>query len=433
MNYFRQIYYEMKHQRMMTWVSISGTALAIFLVMTFFMTENVKMVEMAPETDRQKILIGSGVHVLTLSEEGEKIGSTAGSLSYKKAKELYKDLDGVVKESYQSSWSGPQEISIKGSRPISLITKDVDADFWDFYDFKFLYGQPYDRASCDAGERKVVLTQSSARKLFKEDDVVGREIKIGDNEYRICGVIEDVDPLLSLTFSNVYCPFSKSDMESDYWMCNVSVALLPEEGVDIQHLKNQVKGRYAAWNSQLSSEQKKAVYHATPWDIELWSTGEFVTADDPRPARSKTTTYLIYGLLLILPAINLSSMTKGRLRHRVSEIGVRRAFGAKRKSIVWQLLGENLIITIAGGVIGLVICLLFMNMASSFLFQFSSVKFSTSLDLLYSTPSMSMLFTWTNFFFALAMCLILNILSATMPAWRASRLEPAVAIAKSKN
>lgn len=51
MNYFRQVYYEMKHQKMMTWVSISGTALAIFLVMTFFMTENVKMVEMSPETN----------------------------------------------------------------------------------------------------------------------------------------------------------------------------------------------------------------------------------------------------------------------------------------------------------------------------------------------------------------------------------------------
>lgn len=433
MNYFRQVYYEMKHQKMMTWVSISGTALAIFLVMTFFMTENVKMVEMSPETNRQKILIGSGGHVLNISENGEQNGYMSAGLSYKIAKDLYGGLDGVEKESYQSTWSAPEEVSIKGSRPISLITKEVDATFWDFYDFKFLYGQPYDRASCDAGERKVVLTQSSARKLFKEDNVVGRDIKIGDDEFRICGVIEDVDPLLSLTFSNVYHPFSKRDIESGEWMGHVAVALLPKDGVDIQHLKDQVKGRYATWNSQLSSDHKEAVYHDTPWNIGLWSGGEWVVSEDPRPARSKTTTYLIYGLLLILPAINLSSMTKGRLRHRVSEIGVRRAFGAKRESIVWQLLGENLIITIAGGIIGLGICLLFMNMASSFLFQFSSVKFSTALDLLYSTPSMSMLFTWKNFFFALAMCLVLNILSATVPAWRASRLEPAVAIAKSKN
>ena len=433
MNYFRQVCYEMKHQKMMTWVSISGTALAIFLVMTFFMTENVKMVEMAPETNRQKILIGSGGHVLNFTENGEQNGSMSAGLSYKTAKDLYSGLDGVEKESYQSTWAAPQEVSIKGNRPISLIVKSVDANFWDFYDFKFLYGHPYDRASCDSGERKVVLTQSSARKLFKEDNVVGREINIGDNEYTICGVIEDVDPLLSLTFSNVYYPFSKSDMDSGEWMGDVAVALLPKDGVDIQHLKDQVKGRYATWNSQLSSDLKKAVYHDTPWNIELWSAGEWVVSEDPRPARSRTTTYLIYGLLLILPAINLSSMTKGRLRHRVSEIGVRRAFGAKRESIIWQLLGENLIITISGGIIGLVICLLFMNMASSFLFQFSSVKFSTALDLLYSTPSMSMLFTWKNFFFALVMCLALNILSATVPAWRASRLEPAVAIAKSKN
>ncbi len=138
MNYFRQVYYEMKHQKMMTWVSISGTALAIFLVMTFFMTENVKMVEMSPETNRQKILIGSGGHVLNISENGEQNGSTSAGLSYKIAKDLYGGLDGVEKESYQSTWSAPEEVSIKGSRPISLITKEVDATFWDFYDFKFV-------------------------------------------------------------------------------------------------------------------------------------------------------------------------------------------------------------------------------------------------------------------------------------------------------
>lgn len=437
MNYFRQVYYEMKHQKMMTWVSISGTALAIFLVMTFFMTENVKMVEMAPETDRQKVLVGTGIHVLRFSDSGEQIGSTSAGLSYKMAKELYEGLDGVEKECYYSTWTSPIEISVNNDQPISLIMKSADADYWRFYDFKFLYGGPYDKASCDAGEKVVVLTQSSARKLFKEDNVVGREIKssgyFNNGTYRVCGVIEDVDPLLSLTFSNIYFPFSKSDMETNNEMGATAVALLPKDDVDIQYLKDQVKGRYATLNSRFSADHKEVVYHDSPWDIEIWSQGTYVTSEDLRPARSKTTTYLIYGLLLILPAINLSSMTKGRLRHRVSEIGVRRAFGAKRKSIVWQLLGENLIITIAGGIIGLVICLLFMNMASSFLFQFSSVKFSTALDLLYSTPSMSMLFTWKNFFFALIMCLALNILSATVPAWRASRLEPAVAIAKSKN
>lgn len=435
MNYFRQIYYEMKHQKMMTWVSVSGTALAIFLVMTFFMTENVKKVEMAPETDRQKILVGSGLHFQTFNDDGEVSSQSSSGLSYKKVKQLYGGLEGIKKESYQSYWTSPKEISVNKQRPVSLITKAVDADFWSFYDFNFIYGRPYDQASCESGELNAVVTQSSARKLFKEDDVVGREIKIGDDKYRICGVIADVNPLLSLTYSNVYFPIKKRDMESDYPTGSVMVALMPDDGMDPEFIRNQVKGRYANWNTQLAAdyEPKTAVYHATPWDIDIWSECKWVTMEDPKPARSKTTRYLIYGLLLILPAINLSSMTKGRLRHRVSEIGVRRAFGAKRKSIVWQLLGENLIITLLGGVIGLIACLLFMHFASSFLFQFSSLKYSTALDLLYSKPSLSMLFTWSNFLFALVMCLVLNILSATLPAWRASMTEPAVAISKSKN
>ncbi|MDE6338003.1 MAG: ABC transporter permease, partial [Muribaculaceae bacterium] len=63
MNYLKQIYYEMRHHRMMTWVSISGTALAIFLVMTFVMAERINTVEMAPESNRSRIMSGTNLHL----------------------------------------------------------------------------------------------------------------------------------------------------------------------------------------------------------------------------------------------------------------------------------------------------------------------------------------------------------------------------------
>ena len=60
---------------MMTWVSISGTALSIFLVMSLFMTEQVKTAEVAPESNRNRIMTGQGIHV-TSSTDGD--GSTMG-------------------------------------------------------------------------------------------------------------------------------------------------------------------------------------------------------------------------------------------------------------------------------------------------------------------------------------------------------------------
>lgn len=64
---------------------------------------------------------------------------------------------------------------------------------------------------------------------------------------------------------------------------------------------------------------------------------------------------IIFIILLLVPAINLSSMTQSRLRQRVAEIGVRRAFGSTRIEMVGQIIMENLVVTLLAGAVGLFI------------------------------------------------------------------------------
>ena len=89
MNYIRQIIFEMRHQPLMTWLSVAGTAIAIFLIMSDFMINNIDSVSVAPESKRSRIVYGFGGH--TQSENS----SNSGSLSFELARELYSDLDGV--------------------------------------------------------------------------------------------------------------------------------------------------------------------------------------------------------------------------------------------------------------------------------------------------------------------------------------------------
>ncbi len=116
------------------------------------------------------------------------------------------------------------------------------------------------------------------------------------------------------------------------------------------------------------------------------------------------------------------------MRHRISEIGVRRAFGASRHSIVSQLLGENFIITAVGGILGLLLSFLFMFFIRDLFFK---VDNNSMLNEAF-TPTMGMLFKWDVFLVAFIFCFVLNLMSAFVPAWRASRIEPSVAISKSK-
>lgn len=58
-------------------------------------------------------------------------------------------------------------------------------------------------------------------------------------------------------------------------------------------------------------------------------------------------------ILLLVPAINLSSMTLSRMRKRMSEIGVRKAFGATANVLLRQVFYENLLLTLIAGAVGM--------------------------------------------------------------------------------
>lgn len=383
------------------------------------------MVEAAPESNRSRMLYGGGLDV-----HGER-WSQSGGMSYPLSERLYGNLDGIEKIARSSAWDNSYSVGLKGkvSNPMSGIK--VDADYWKMYDFKFISGKPFDKASIDAGEKVVVLTRSEARKIFGKEDVAGEEVNIDAVPYRVSGVIEDVNPIMKATFSNIYVPFEPATFTNTEDFGGVLVHLLMKPGVKEEDIKVLVEKRFSQLNTEKAKVNEEVIYHNDPHNAEIYAKKGVISNSTPDLTSEHRGNYILYLLLILLPAINLSCMMRGRLRHRVSEIGVRRAYGAKRSSIIWQILGENLIVTLIGGIIGFALSLLFIYFAADYFFSMSSAD-SSALEYAAKNPSLSMLFTWTNFFIALAVCFVLNLLSAFLPAWKASRVEPAVAIAKSK-
>lgn len=418
----------MKHQKMMTWVSISGTALAIFLVMAFVMADQVHTVETAPESNRSRILIGQGIHAL--GTDGMD-GSTMG-LNYEVAEKLYGNLDGIEEIAYKNCFNFAVDVNVPGKEAITMLPMDVDGSVWKIYDFRFIDGRPYDEAEVNSDSKLAVVTASSARALFGEEKVAGREIDIDAFPYRIVGVIEDVNPLLSGSYADIYRAWNpKSVNNNDPLMGQTNIILLMKEGVTVESIRAQVKERYNKLNSGLSDNIKEVVYHEQPYTSKDIGIGSFGSNNGPKTKSHDRVQWIIYSVLIILPAINLSSMTRGRLRHRVAEIGVRRAFGAKRRAIIGQIFGENLLITLLGGIVGFILSMLFLWLASSLLFSFSG-QLEPTLVQVNARPDFSMLFRWSNFLWALCFCFVLNVLSATVPAWNASKVEPAEALSASR-
>lgn len=424
-NYFKQIWFELRHQPMVTVTSVLGTAFSIFLVMAVFITSNVNSVEVSPESNRGRMLIGKYIHV----EFGNK-GSSSGGMSNSMAKKLYANLDGIEKISFVSSdWDANQDISFGEGECISLPVKNVDNVYWEIFDHKFIAGKPFDKATTDAGLRNAIITESAAKNLIGDvENALGKKIQISHIPYIVQGVIKDSSPLLSESYAKVYLPYQPEKPEN-LWLDgdggNTVVYLLKEKGVKDEDIRTQVKRRYETINSTYAKEGKSLVYHETPFTNEAAQSGigSNTTPDLESPRRSRIAVYLI---LLLLPAINLSSMTRSRLRRRVSEIGVRRAFGATKLNIMGRFLGENLVMTFVGGIIGLVFCVLFVFFFSNLFVSYGGL-FGKG-EILDSTPTFAMLMNFQTFGIALLFCLLLNLLSTGLPAWRASKVNPAEAI-----
>ncbi len=435
MNYFRQLWYDMRHQKVMTWVSISGTAISIFLVMVYFMVDNLKTVEVAPEVDRQRIYGGWYMHLISTPDTPNQEFSMANGLDFAAAKVMYEGLEGVEKVAYTSHYDPTMSFKVSGESPEKVVTKPVDGNFWDLFKFKFVDGSPFTEDDCVSPVNKIVISQSLSRKLFQTTEVSGRELLSNGITYVIAGVVEDVNPILQNTWADAYITLN-NDLrnntrdEATKPLGPIKAFLLLEKDADPEAIRTQVKSRYAKLNSELAKYGTRAVYHNQPYNAEMMATG-ISMVQTPDLTGSHRIRLLIYLLLLILPAVNLSSMVRGRLQRRISEIGVRRAYGAKRRDIIGQLLGENFLVTLIGGVIGLGFSLLFMTLFSSDFFSLVYVR-DAALAVKMATPDLGMLFTWKAFFIALGACLILNILTASVPTWRASLIEPAAAISKSK-
>lgn len=422
-NYLKQIWFELRHQPVVTITSVMGTAFAIFFVMAVYMIASVDTVPVAPESNRARILIGQYGDVIINGQ-----GESSGALSYNTAKKFYDGLDGIEKISFARDWDQPSDVAVKEGDCITLTQKKVDENFWKIFDFKFIGGKPFDKASVDAGLRQVILQKASAEKLFGNADVVRKEVKINHTPYTIVGVVEDTSPILSSSYANIYTPYIQ-ETEEEIWGADYlgqsKVFLLMSAGISDDDVRRQVRQRYDIMNAAIKKDGLEFVYRQGPFNAEM-EANSMGSNNDPDVETPRKRRYAVYLVLLILPAINLSSMTRSRLRQRVAEIGVRRAYGATKWNILNRFLGENLVLTLCGGMIGLILCVIFIALFSNLFISYGN--WWASGDITTARPTFDMLLNFKTFGWAILFCLILNLLSTGFPAWKASRTNPAEAI-----
>ncbi|MDE6331957.1 MAG: ABC transporter permease, partial [Muribaculaceae bacterium] len=351
---FRQIWYDMRHQSVVTWVTLVGTALSVFLLMVVVSLHQLSVMPFAPESNRPRLLYGENIHYRMIVNESP-MGGSSYSLDGETARKLYSGLDGVELESIVSCYALACEAEGYNGKSTKAYVRKSDENFWKIYDHRLLSGRYFDKDENDAASKVAVITEHVARELFDKTDPAGETIYLDFLPFKVVGVVADHSKLARQASGDVFIPAGPTPD-------GVLMALLPGEGVSLEHIKDQVKARYAELDTELAEIGHETVYHETPYKAEIVAKGAYGSNNTPDLDGGRRKRYLTYLILLLLPAINLASMLSSRIRRRIGEFGIRRAFGCTRSKLIRSVISENLIITVTGGIIGWICSMLFLTM-----------------------------------------------------------------------
>jgi len=410
--YFKQAWYMLRENKLLSIISILGTALAICMIMIIVILYEVNTANIPPEIHRDRTYYLSVAESINKTTEKR---NSFGNVGLPFIKDCFYELESAEVVTAMSRGQGEKlyASTMDGNKGSSVDPLFTDGYFWNVFAFDFVAGKPYEQTAAEAGMKTVVINETLARTLFGSTDVTGKEMKLNYMIYTINGVVRDVSRYADKAYADIWVPYnSGANMAS--WCDNINgfffCAILKKTAVDREILHKEVANRVATFNEQTPTFS--AVIGDQPFSqVEYWLGG-----GGNHQSPDIKNVFMRYGItifiLLLVPALNLSGITLAQIRKRISELGVRRAFGATAGNIMWQVLAENMLLTLVGGFFGLLFSYLGMVLFKDWLLM-------TQMGQSGLTGGM---FDPIVFLAALLFCLVMNLLSAGVPAWRVSRV-----------
>ncbi len=218
----------------------------------------------------------------------------------------------------------------------------TDEYLFDVFSYKLLEGRLTLKSPDD-----IILTRSLARKLFGSEDALGKTILI-QNEHvvTVTGMIEDVPKNQHFSFSFITSFRNLPFYEENRWNSNnfITYVVLPK-GYDFHELDDKltVLKKYTAESyAELPFKPKFFLQPLT--DIHLYSNLNFELSETGTIGKVWLFASLAF-IILTLASINYMNLAIARSSMRGKEIGMRKVFGAQKIQLVYQYLGESILLT----------------------------------------------------------------------------------------
>jgi putative ABC transport system permease protein len=225
----------------------------------------------------------------------------------------------------------------------------VDKDFFDVFTYEWIAGDP--KGALDE-PYTIVITESVAKKFFGNEDPINKTLNIitqvGEAPSRITGVIKDMPRNshfhLNIMLSMGSAPNVLSHLQlTDWGNMSVYCYLLMPENTSIESIQKkgkeftgQMRGDESTFLPDLLIQPLLDIHLHSNDSLEIEPNGNY---------RNVIIFSIIAIFLLLIASINYMNLATARSAKRSLEVGMRKVLGAKKQSLVFQFLGEAIIMT----------------------------------------------------------------------------------------
>ncbi|MDX2246025.1 MAG: FtsX-like permease family protein [Bacteroidia bacterium] len=431
-NYIKLAWIVLGRKKLFTFISLFGISFTLMILMVltaYFDSElgshpplsksdrisflnRVVMEQILPDTTR--IIDSTAIDGVMANDTTLNIGER--TINYSSSSASYSLLDRYLRNvpyaEITSFFSPSQSFDLFiNNKKLVFNTLYTDGYYWDIFDFEFVEGDPYRQPAVDDRSPVIVISDAARDAYFGSGvNALGQEIALNRQLFRVVGVVKEISNSKGFLHAEVYLPLTHIQpgiLKEPGLMGGFEAAFLSARPADRLKLEAEV-ARKAAVIPLPDPENYNTLTLQTHTLLEGFALRVLSENDKTVALRWL---YSIVGSLLVLfmliPTLNLINVNVTRILERSDEIGVRKAFGARTRDLLIQFVFENVLLTLIGGIIGLIL-------AIWLIYTLNTSKVLGGVILSFS-PSV--------FVYGFFITLFFGILSGLLPAWRMSRLH----------
>lgn len=256
-----------------------------------------------------------------------------------------------VEQSVRVDWNNDHLFSV-GEKRITLKGSPVDSNFFQVFSFRLLKGQT---STVLNDQHNIVLTESTARKLFGDEEPMGKIIKLDNSDnFTVTGIVKDLPNNTRFNFEYLlpwsYVRFKGND-DNNWGNNSTRTYALLKPGINLEGLQKKLKTLKQKYQPE-ETKWEMFVYPITKW--RLYSSFKNGVEDGGRIVFVR-----LFGIIacfiLLIACINFMNLSTARSEKRAKEVGIRKVVGAHKNSLILQFIGESILLAFIAGIIALLI------------------------------------------------------------------------------